>query len=410
MAVQSDFKQIWKLIKQIDRITGLFMFKDGALTKREKLQHLIMPLHCILVIILIISTLWISKLSLLSILLCSTILQSTLTVYYIMLNMAQNKGLLRSCFEWCRDLDKLWEQETYRRVLGDKSHLIAVRKLILKINTFMRQIIIAETIIGTIGFVAIGYFLPENIYPKFTLPIPFYLPFTHQETWFAFSVTLTFQFVAALYFILFALFFFEVFFALVIHMIGMLDIVLEIVRKLSYDLQHNAILNYSSLKTISENPDDEPLTLNEWLKLITNLLSEINEKVSSVIHFMSRSFIFLELSAISFLLLAGLILVVIKQQQPFAFVCCSTAVLLFVLCYVNEKLLEKYEMIADEYYNVPWYQLSSNDRKMILIAMNCNKIQEGFTAAGIHRVTLDRFVKIMKIAYSNFIILKDLVK
>lgn len=107
---------------------------------------------------------------------------------------------------------------------------------------------------------------------------------------------------------------------------------------------------------------------------------------------------------------SGFAIVILKEQQLFALTICIYDVCLLAICVINGKILDKFSDISNSFYNIPWYELSPKDRKVVLIAMNCNKIQFGFKAIGVHNVTMKRFAKIIKVAYTNFIALKNLVE
>ncbi len=80
------------------------------------------------------------------------------------------------------------------------------------------------------------------------------------------------------------------------------------------------------------------------------------------------------------------------------------------MCYINEKILEKFEDIKQVLYDLPWFDLAPNERKLLLTLMHCRNIQKGFTAAGIHGLTLERFGIILKAGYTNLLILRDIVR
>lgn len=60
-------------------------------------------------------------------------------------------------------------------------------------------------------------------------------------------------------------------------------------------------------------------------------------------------------------------------------------------------------------YDLPWYQLSVKDQRLILFALQCNQVHIRFSCAGFHEPTFERFLNVIKIA-SNVVILTNLAK
>ncbi|XP_063704382.1 uncharacterized protein LOC134833845 [Culicoides brevitarsis] len=274
---------------------------------------------------------------------------------------------------------------------------------------------------NSVGSATIGCFLPESIFPKYELPIPFLLPFKNQKTWSAFWITVICQTGVCFVFGLFNLFFLDVLCCLFWHIMVMLDIVRDIVMKLNIELKAknlfgenrelgSRVLDSNTLGDILAESHDESMKFKDWLEIITDLLVDINKTIISLRDLLSEFFLALEFGVFSILLLSGLILVVIKQQQVFAIGVSTGAMLLYLFCFINERILDKFEEVKNELYNIPWYELSPKDRKILLIAMNCDKIQAGFTAMGIHFMDLKRFASIMNLVYSNVLVLKDIIQ
>lgn len=61
-------------------------------------------------------------------------------------------------------------------------------------------------------------------------------------------------------------------------------------------------------------------------------------------------FLLLELGSLNFLFICGLIFIIIRQQYVFAVGITVAVVLLFAVCYINEKILDKLDEIKETVY------------------------------------------------------------
>lgn len=145
------------------------------------------------------------------------------------------------------------------------------------------------------------------------------------------------------------------------------------------------------------------------MKIVTKMLCNVNSVISSFSKLYTELFLLLEITSLGTLFICGLTFTVTRQQYFFAVRVTYPTALLFCICYINEKILERLDDIKESLYDMPWYGLNPKQRKMLMIVMNCDHIQKGFTAAGIHEITLERFGIIVKAGYTNVLVLKDLV-
>lgn len=143
--------------------------------------------------------------------------------------------------------------------------------------------------------------------------------------------------------------------------------------------------------------------------MIVDMISESNEILSMFGEIFSGYFFLFELASFGSLFVFGMIMMVIHQQYFFAFGIVGASAILFSFCFINEQLLKKIAELSTALYEVPWYTLTPKERKFFLQVMTCSDIQSGFKASGVHGVTFERFSKIVQAAYSNVLVLKDLV-
>lgn len=139
------------------------------------------------------------------------------------------------------------------------------------------------------------------------------------------------------------------------------------------------------------------------------MISESNEIISTFGEIFGGYFFLFEFASFGSLFVFGLIMLVLHQQYFFALGIVCASVILFTFCVINEQFLEKFAEISVALYDIPWYTLTPKERKFFLQVMTCSEIQKGFMASGVHGVTFERFSKIVQAAYSNVLVLKDLV-
>lgn len=107
--------------------------------------------------------------------------------------------------------------------------------------------------------------------------------------------------------------------------------------------------------------------------------------------------------------IGGIIILIEKEHYNLCVSCLGTAAFFFPCCYVNEKMIDKLMEVSDALYDLPWWHLSVKERRTLLLAMNCGFVTGGYTAADMHDLTLERFSTVVQAAYSNCLVLKDMV-
>ena len=63
-------------------------------------------------------------------------------------------------------------------------------------------------------------------------------------------------------------------------------------------------------------------------------------------------------------------------------------------------------MITNAIYDIPWYEMKPQERRMILILMNIEEVN--FTAGDFHNATVERLTTVYNAAASNCLVLKNL--
>lgn len=195
----------------------------------------------------------------------------------------------------------------------------------------------------------------------------------------------------------------SIFICILIHILGFFDIIQQAAKKIKQEL-------LTSLNKLNQTQQTSITSFDENMKILTEMISDVSSVVTKFNNLYSISFLFIEISSLASLFICGLIFIVVRQQYIFAISIILYTVVLYSFCYVNEKILDGFNNIKAELYDIPWYGLPVKQRQVLLITMNCDKIQKGFSVAGIHDLTIERFRIVVKAGYTNLVILKDLVQ
>lgn len=417
-----NFTRIRKFILQCNATFGIFLFRDPSVQKTglEKLLSLIWPTQAIVLVLVLITTLFVTNFALISIILFGAIVCCVGFLYFTLTKMIWDKEILISFLKWCEHLYDI--ENKFPDVIQEmaETHLISMEMRIFKMLKWLRNILYVNSSFVTLGVTIVGMFLPERIYPKFTLPVCFYLPFKEQHSWHAFITTVLVETGIGVTCAILSNIIFGLFFCISSHILGFLDLIKEVVAKMRQKMLIKFDESKSSLepktlaiiieKSDNKQKDEGETTFNEWIKIITEMLCDVNSMVSMFSNFYTEFFLLLEIASFGALFFCGLTFTVIREQYVMAIGMLYFTILLFCKCYINEQILDRFDDIKEVLYDTPWYELEIKDRKMLLIAMNCDQIQGGFTAAGIHGLSMERFGIVLKAGYSNLLVLKDLIQ
>lgn len=403
------FDGIWDLIRKINMISGVFLFP--GITKNVWLKRILMcnaPLSFGIVLIFAYGTLQRDDYSLMSHILVHSILINYATVFYGFSCIKRNNTEMIGFMEWCGSLYRYKEkfhpiQYEIAETRMNWVHVWAIR--VIQVAGF---ILWFDSTMISVGFAFVGLFLPENIYPKYSAPMPYYFPIEDQKNWKVLCLTLFCQFKCSIDLASFHQLFLSIFYTVSIHIYTHLEIIKETIELLKEKLQKRHEKQLSG-KTTSNDVADDDLPIQAWIKLIVDMICESNKTISTFGQIFTGYFFLFELASFGSLFIFGLIMLVIHQQFFFAFGIVCASFILFSFCFINEQFLEKFEEISEALYDIPWYTLTPKERILILPMMSCSDIQRGFMASGIHSVTFERFNKIVQAAYSNVLVLKDLV-
>lgn len=117
----------------------------------------------------------------------------------------------------------------------------------------------------------------------------------------------------------------------------------------------------------------------------------------------------MELICFAYTFIGGLIILVEKESYSLCISCVGTVTFTYVTCQMNEKLLDKIQEVQEAMYDIPWYHLTVKEQQFLRMAMNINFIDSGYNVLQMHSMSFERFSAIMQAAYSNCLVLKDIV-
>lgn len=190
-----NFDRIFKFIQQSDTVIGLFMFRDSATKKTilDRFFSLTIPTQVVFDSVMITATLFVTNFAMLNVILCILMGVTLFFLNVFIFSLIRNKKTFKGLVEWCRGLYDFENKFDKRISKMIENQLIITEKKTVYVIKWFRFGVYADYIAFVIGYPLIGHFLPENIYPKYTLPCPYYLPCEDQKTWIAFGTTLLWQ-------------------------------------------------------------------------------------------------------------------------------------------------------------------------------------------------------------------------
>lgn len=321
-----------------------------------------------------------------------------------------NKDDTQKILQFCRqmyDIEGFFHEKfqaiarKHIEIAHDRSR--AVLKWI--VNLLFYNVIVMIPFMATITFL-----LPDSMFPKYSLPLPFKIFFLDgRKTLWAYISTIVAQAIVSLQISMGAAILYSVILAFILHVFAYLDIVVDVIEMMNEDIKKRFIGLEQKPKGAKDEPTEE-LDMTFWIKTIVDMVSDVEDAMSSFANVFNGFFLMSELTAFAALIAFGMVFLVLKQQYSFGICITAVSILFYVLCYVNEKLLTKLAKIREDLYGIQWYTLKAKEIKLLRIPLNVKELGIGFNALGIHDLTLDRFGTVVKAAYSNCLILKDIVE
>lgn len=398
----NKFDDIWQVIQKLSLTSGLFIYPNVTAKKWLK-QTLILnqPISISLMFIMFIHTAKVTNYSLMSMIFVTIFIINYLTGFYGCYTILKNREHVERILFWCRSLYET--KMTFHPIIQDSARkwVAWANKSSMKLIKVLLVILLTDTFCLTLGFAAIGLVLPEFIIPKYEPPLPFYLPFDNQNTLKSFIITTLcqtkciFDLACVFMIILGSLYIIS------LHIYAFLNIIED-----SIGMTGDFTDLYKPNHSKNENCHD----ITEWIQIITELICVAHETISIVNRIFTGWFLLSEFVTFGSFIFFGFIVVGVIDQFSFV-VDMSAAALMFIsYCYINEKFKDKISKINYDLYSCPWYMFNVKEQKLILIAGNMRHMQTRLVSGGLDRLSFDRFAYIVKAAYSNTLVVKDILK
>lgn len=396
-----SFNDILQIFETTDFVSGVFLFRQTTeWTWKEKLARMNALLCPLMSLVLMYGTIHSGKYpTVLGWIFVSSRLVIEMTVYTLVYSCLANKKQMNDLFEWC---EKMY---VIRRTFHPKVQVIAEEKVrwmhrwSSKMLQFYVNSFIFNILFMTIGITTIGWMLPDTIYPKFTLPLPYFLPFENQESWTVFIVTFIMQIVLSIVIACMTVGALGIVFAAAIFIVNFLEIIDSSIK-----MMHNEL---EQLLTTHRPVQQE---LREWTKTLVDMICGVKEVFNTFNEVFSLFFLMMEFSCYASVFTFGLLIIVVKKQVMFG-MCASLIIVagFLTLNYISVIIMGKFSKIMDGLYDCPWYALAPSERKSIHRMMLCGQFKIGLQAAGMHRLDLQLFLTVLKTAYVNCLVLKNMV-
>lgn len=404
MVAHKSFQDIYKLIQEQDIQNGVFILTEFKPTLRNICTRAFLIIGIILELCFTYSA-FVGK-DLLLIILQSIALTMyiSLFTYFTLLHM--KKEHTQQMFDFCHeiyDLEKNFHVKV-RESAKKHANIAYIRSRFLIKWTVI--LFYSDALFMTIGVALIGHFLPDNIYPKYSLPLPYSLSFfENQETPLAFYFTVFAQCICVFQVVIAGALLASTLFAVVFHLFAYMDIINEIIGMMGQEMRDH----FLQVRKGKRKAEETEFDLKLWIPMIVDAVTNVGNLVKSLDAIFSGVFFLGECAAFGAFVLFGMVFLVLKKQYFLGVGATPACILIFFCCYVNEKILNKLSDITFNLYDVEWYNLSAKQRKFLLVTLNAEKLGIGFNSLRIHDLTLNRYATVARTAYTNCLVLKDIV-
>lgn len=424
------FKVILKFLKELNDIAGYLVFEKNEEKKFSlirRFSHFNLMVFVVNLVSFISATLIFSNFDLKSIVVCGALVTANISILFNGLAMKFYNKQVRSILDWCQSLHNI--KEKFHPVIRKtaETHLGFKIEKAFKTMKMICFLLYGDVFVITLGTVIVGAMLPERIYPKYSLPLPNVYPFSYKKNWYTFVLGVICQFKGALDSGTLVVFSFAINYCILQHVLTYLEVIIATIclmkEKMKMKIEpvehssENQVLDRQTLSEIlksfetNNNVDIAScLSFDDWIKIITQMICDVNDFISKFKKMFSGPLLLLELGSFGCLFISGMIILVVHQQYSIVVGAVSIPTLLLGVCSANEQILDKFSEIKDELYDLPWYTLSSKERKTLLIVLECDNIQNGFSAGKFHQMNNERFAKVLNTAYSNCLVLKDMIE
>lgn len=417
MVAKKSFQDIFTLFQQQDLLLGWCTFNKFEPTLRNISAR-------IFLITGILIQIWVDYSEYFGDDLLVGIMQFCATIVYLFVGsifpmMKMKPDETAQIFDFCKEMYE------YERRFPVKLHVIIRKHLDLAYDRtkllckWAVIILYLDGAVTTFGITIIGHFLPDSIYPKYRLPFPFkFKGFKVHDTPSVYYFSVFAQSLLGMQTTMHCALLVSILFGVCIHVLAYLDIVIDIIKMMGREIKDHVlnsklrkrqvVASTSRVQNVSSS-DDPSLDLEPWIKIFVDMVENVGRVMSSVDALFSVSELLSECAAFGSFIEFGLTFLVLKKQQSLGIAVLPMCMTFFAICSINERIQTKLSEISFSLYDIEWYNLSAKEVKFLLVAMNANNIGIGFNAMGYHDLTLDRFADVAKAAYTNCLVLKDII-
>uniref|UniRef100_A0A336M758 Odorant receptor n=1 Tax=Culicoides sonorensis TaxID=179676 RepID=A0A336M758_CULSO len=233
---------------------------------------------------------------------------------------------------------------------------------------------------------------------RYNLALPWHLPIENYKTWPAFFTTLLIQTAGTVALSQVISFFVSFIVMFYLHVKEYVEIILCEYEKLNEKLRNKR--------------STECVDVNESLKILVIMIENYIRILTKFSTLMSNILMCLEIISIATIFCNAFILLIVKKTEHYFI---AWGIMTFNLnalgiAYINEKFKDMSTKISNALYELPWDELSPEQRRFIQFSMKCIDVDITLNSGNIHEFSLERFGDITTKAYSNTLILKRILE
>lgn len=116
------------------------------------------------------------------------------------------------------------------------------------------------------------------------------------------------------------------------------------------------------------------------------------------------------MDAFAVLLYTGILVLVNSDNVFLGLAMNSISTYYFLISLFNERIQAKLDSVYEAIYDLPWHSYTIKQRRLFLMVLQCNQIKMELQVGGLHQVSLERFGTVIQTAYSNILVIKEILK
>lgn len=407
------FQDILKIFKTTDFISGVFLFRDRpngqwTMTKdwtlREKIARINFLMYPFVSCILMYGTIYSKRYStLLGLIFVSSRLAIDTTVWTMLFCCVRKREKIGEIFDWCVRMYSA--KKTFHSKVQEVAHekLLNMHQLGRKLLKVFLWSFHFNVFCMVIGITMIGFFLPDNIYPKLSLPLPYFLPFKQQNSWPVYMISLVVQINYSIVSGSQTIVGLAIIYIISLYIVIYLEIIYRSIGLMKTELEQ--LLTEQTFER-QKKPGQE---VEQWVPILVQMICDVKEVLDGFNEIFSFFFLLMDYCCCGGVFTFGLLVIVVKQQVIYGSIASLLIVVVFfTLNIISVTIMHKFSQISEAIYDLPWYELEPTERKRLYHMMFCSQYKIGLNSS-LRRLELENFTQVMKAAYVNGLVLKKLV-